>query len=120
MVADGRVSMGHARCLLGVEEDTQKLRLAESTAQNELSVRALEEIVRREKKRSAETEDGETKTRPTVRAHVRDLQRRFEEAVKTKVTIREGKRKGSGRIVIEFYSLEDFARIAGLMGVTTD
>ncbi len=120
MVAAGHLSMGHARCLLGVEEDTQRIRLAESTAQNGLSVRALEEIVRREKKRSAKTEDGEAKTEPTVRAHVRDLQGRFEEAVKTKVTIREGKRKGSGRIVIEFYSLEDFDRIAGLMGVTTD
>lgn len=120
MVAAGSLSMGHARCLLGVEENTQQIRLAESTAQNGLSVRALEEIVRREKKRSAETEDGETKAKPTVRAHVRDLQCRFEEAVKTKVTIREGKRKGSGRIVIEFYSLEDFDRIAALMGVTTD
>jgi ParB family chromosome partitioning protein len=120
MVAEGRLTMGHARCLLGVEQDTQKLRLAESTAHNELSVRALEEIVRREKKRSAETEQGETKSKPVVRAHVRDLQRRFEEAVKTKVTIREGKKKGNGRIVIEFYSLEDFDRIAALMGVTTD
>jgi len=120
MVAAGRLSMGHARCLLGVEDDTRKERLAESAVDNELSVRALEEIVRRQKKRSGETEDRETKAKPTVRAHVRDLQRRFEEAVKTRVTIREGKRKGSGRIVIEFYSLEDFDRIASLMGVATD
>ena len=119
MVADGRLSMGHARCLLGVAEETRGLELAESVVQNELSVRALEEIVRREK-----TRQGGPAATPEARdlgsAHLRDLERQFEQAIKTKVTLREGKRKGTGRITIEYYTLDDFDRIASALGVTLE
>jgi ParB family chromosome partitioning protein len=120
MVADHRLSMGHARCLLGIAEGGRRQRLAETVVANELSVRALEEIVRREKTREAGEQRDEAQKPVPRSAHLRDVQRRFEEAVKTKVTIREGKRKGTGRIVIEFYSLDDFDRIAAMMGVRAE
>ena len=44
-------------------------------------------------------------------AHVRDLERRFEEVLGTKVTILSRPGKSSGRIVIEYYSVDDFERI---------
>ncbi len=117
LVAQSKLSMGHARCLLGVSDDGERLRLAESASQNDLSVRALEEIVRREKTRRGDAQPNEAKVERLRSAHLLDLQRRFEEAVKTKVTIQEGKRKGTGRVVIEYYSLDDFDRIAGMLGV---
>lgn len=120
LVAQGRLSMGHARCLLGVTDEVQRLRLAESAAQNELSVRALEEIVRREKTRERGAPLGETEKENLRAPRLRDLQRRFEEAVKTKVTIQEGRRKGTGRIVIEYYSLDDFDRIGAALGVSPE
>lgn len=116
-VADGTLSMGHARCLLSVADGQRRTQLADSVAQNQLSVRALEEIVRREKARQT---PGPPTVPPADRgrsAHVVDLQRRFEEAVKTKVSIHEGRKKGSGRITIEYYSLDEFERIAALLGV---
>jgi ParB family chromosome partitioning protein len=119
MVADGRLSMGHARCLLGVADETQGLELAESVVQNELSVRALEEIVRREKTRQG-GEAATPETRGLRSAHLRDLERQFEQAIKTKVTLHEGKRKGTGRIIIEYYTLDDFDRIASALGVTLE
>ena len=87
LVISEKLSMGHARCLLGVKDDDRRLQLAISTAENELSVRALEGIVRRQR-----TRDGEQPVpqRDRITPHIRDLQRRFEEAVKTKVTVREG------------------------------
>ena len=116
-VAAGRLSMGHARCLLGVADAVHRVRLAESVIENEISVRALEEIVRREKTRS-EGERTASGTKERARsAHVLDVQRRFEEALKTKVTIHEGRRKGAGRVVIEYFSLDDFERIAATLGV---
>jgi ParB family chromosome partitioning protein len=116
-VAEGRLSMGHARCLLGVADAAHRVRLAESAIENELSVRALEEIVRRERtRRESETTGAATKEQARL-AHMMDLQRRFEEALKTKVTIHEGRRKGAGRIVIEYFSLDDFERIAAMLGV---
>jgi ParB family chromosome partitioning protein len=117
LVAQSKLSMGHARCLLGIPDDAERLRLAESAARNELSVRALEEIVRREKTRRGDAPRNEARVERLRSAHLLDLQRRFEEAVKTKVTIQEGRRKGTGRIVIEYYSLDDFDRIAGMLGV---
>jgi ParB family chromosome partitioning protein len=117
LVAESKLGMGHARCLLGIADDLRRERLAEAVAQNDWSVRALEEIVRREKTRQSGSEAPAPAVARTASAHVRDLQQRFEQAVKTKVTIREGRRKGTGRIVIEYFSLDDFDRIASLLGV---
>ncbi len=117
MVADRRLSMGHARCLLGIADDAHRLCLAESATHNELSVRALEEIVRREKTRQSPATPAESQGQNARSAHLRELQQRFEEALKTKVTIHEGKRKGAGRIVVEYYSLDDFDRIAAKLDV---
>lgn len=120
LVAHGKLSMGHARCLLGIADDDHRMRLAESAAHNDLSVRALEEIVRREKTRRGPHKPAEVGARDLRAAHLHDLQQRFEEAVKTKVTIHQGKRKGTGRIVIQYYSLDDFDRIAGMLGVNAE
>lgn len=117
LVAERKLSMGHARCLLGITDDAERRRLAESVMQNELSVRALEEIVRRKKVRPGRPGTGTAESAQPRSAHLLDLQRRFEEAVKTKVIIHEGRRKGTGRIVIEYFSLDDFDRIAAGLGV---
>ena len=125
LVAAGKLSMGHARCLLGVENEVHRLRLAEAVAANELSVRAAEEIVRRGKAflAAGATTMAPPPTVPRGRlrsAHLQDLEQRFERAVKTKVTIHEGRKRGSGRITIEYYTLDDFDRVASLLGVDID
>ena len=116
-VADRTLSMGHARCLLAVPDEERRLQLAESVSHNQLSVRALEEIVRREKARQTVEPPIAPRAETGRSAHIVDLQRRFEEAIKTKVSIHEGKKKGSGRITIEYYSLDEFDRLATLLGV---
>jgi ParB family chromosome partitioning protein len=117
LVAGAQLSMGHARCLLGVADPERRERLARSAVDNELSVRALEEIVRREKTgRGVRPADGAATPRE-LSPHIADLQHRFEDALKTKVTIREARAKGRGRIVIEYFSLDDFDRIAQKLGV---
>ncbi len=121
LVASDKLGMGHARCLLGLSNGAQRERLAATAAEHEWSVRALEEIVRREKTRSEESQPAEKSAEARQASpHLRDLQQRFERAVKTKVTIREGRRRGSGRIVIEYYSLDDFDRIAEMLGVEVE
>ena len=114
LVVSGKLSMGHARSLLGVKDERLRQQLAESAAENDLSVRALEEIVRRRRTSPKETTTvREERSTP----HIRDMQRRFEEAIKTKVTIREGRKKGTGRVVIDYFSFDDFDRIASALGV---
>lgn len=119
LVAVGQLGMGHARCLLGVGDEARRTELAESAARHELSVRALEDIVRREKSKDRGSEPRQASGR--LRSpHLRDIQTRFEEALRTKVTIHEGKRKGSGRIVIQYFSLDDFDRVAERLGVSVE
>ncbi len=116
-VEAGELSMGHARCLLGITDDAHRDALARSATENDLSVRALEEIVRREKTRADSPALSIVEGVRPEAAHIRDLQRRYEDALKTKVVIQQGKRKGSGRIIIEYYSLDDFDRISAVLGV---
>ncbi len=119
-LANGTLSMGHARCLLGVSGNDRREQLADSVILNQLSVRALEEIVRRERTRQAPPGPAPAERKPGRAAHLLDMQQRFEEAVRTKVTIHEGKKKGTGRLVIEYYSLDDFDRLAALLGVSLE
>lgn len=121
LVASGRMGMGHGRCLLGIADSRRREALAADCVANDWSVRTLEQMVRSAKSDSGIGEIAASK--PTIAKaspHLRDLQHKFEQAVKTKVTIHEGRRKGSGRIVIEYYSLDDFDRIATALGVDTD
>lgn len=120
LVASGRLGMGHGRCLLGIADVRRRESLASQCVESDWSVRTLEQMVRSTK---ADPGPAAVTSKPAVikaSPHLRDLQHKFEQAVKTKVTIHEGRRKGSGRIVIEYYSLDDFDRIASSLGVDTD
>ncbi|MEK6674048.1 MAG: ParB/RepB/Spo0J family partition protein [Planctomycetota bacterium] len=120
LVALGRVSMGHARCLVSVSDELQQLRYAEMVSKKELSVRTLEDMVRRDKKSSPHRKSGPSSTPARTLPHIFDLERRFEDKLKTKVSIKEGKKKGSGRLTIEYFSLDDFDRIALRLGVSLE
>ena len=117
MVISRAISMGHARCLLGVSDSKRRMRLAASVGSQGWSVRALEAVVRRDRSSSVESTSEGHETSGPRDAHIRDLQLRFEEHLKSKVVIHEGKRKGTGRIVVHYYSLDDFDRISEIFGV---
>lgn len=120
LVAEGKLSMGHARCLLGIANDTRRLELARMAVETGISVRGLEETVRRERNEAPAPPSKSPVPRTTLEsAHLRDLTQRFEERLKTKVSIIEGRRKGTGRIVIHYFNLDDFDRVAEIVGVET-
>ena len=58
LVAQGRLSMGHARALLGLESVSAMERLARRTVSQDLSVRKVEELVRREREGAGERRSG--------------------------------------------------------------
>jgi len=103
----------------------RRWRLAELAVKRELSVRAIEEIIRKGRSIAdgleAIADPRGLKHAARFRsAHLRDMEQRFERALKTKVAIREGKRKGTGRIVIDFFTLDDFDRVAERLGVSAE
>ena len=107
MVTDGRLSMGHARALLSVTNKINQIKLAEETIRNHLSVREIEN-------RSRNIQNvKETDIKPTAKnPNILELEQKMSQILGTKVTIKTVGRQGKrGRIIIEFYSLDDFDRI---------
>jgi ParB family chromosome partitioning protein len=117
-VAAGVLSAGHARALLALDDPDAQDRLAHRIVAEGLSVRTVEEIV---------AMGGEEAPRPR-RAATREpadpalteLAERLSDAFETRVRVELGRRKGKivkGKIVVEFASAEDLARIVSAMSV---
>jgi ParB family chromosome partitioning protein len=104
-VYDGGLSVGHARALLGVESPGEQKRFFDLVVKKGLSVRELEELVRSGAKDSARR----AKPRETRDYELAALEDQLQNALGTKVSIQSRKKKG--KIVIEYYSLDDLDRI---------
>jgi ParB family chromosome partitioning protein len=115
MVSSNLLSMGHARALLGIDDDDSRMRLAKDVVLKSMSVRALEDAVRQERPADAPARGG--RRRQEKRPLIRDLERRFSETLQAKVSIVEGRSRGQGRIVIEYHSIDDFDRICEAVGI---
>jgi len=113
LVAEGALSAGHARALLGTPDRAYQEALARRAVAEGLSVRQVEELVRaREASGTRPPEPG----RPGEGAPGRlrapgllELEQLLSERLDTRVKVEMGPRKG--RVVIEFASLEDLERI---------
>ncbi|NLM42041.1 MAG: ParB/RepB/Spo0J family partition protein [Firmicutes bacterium] len=106
MVREGQLSVGHAKVLLGVANKKKRAELAKKVVSEDLSVRQLEELV----KKPERVPRGTAKMRsPELVQLEEDLQRRFG----TKVTVTY--KKGAGRISIEYYSDEELERLLELI-----
>ena len=102
-VADGQLSMGHARALLGLEEGPAIERAAERVIARQLSVRQTEQLVRKERGAPGKPRTGPTAV-PSTTA-VRDLEQRLERALGTKVRVAQ-KDAQRGTIEIDYHSLD--------------
>src|SRR5215831_15745248 len=105
LVADGRLSMGHARALLGLESPAAMEKLARRTVAQDLSVRKVEDLVRRDRPDGggAAARPGSAKMRPSPNA--RDLGMRLARALGTRVDVNEAG-PGRGHVAIHYQSLD--------------
>ena len=103
-VADGRLSEGHARALVGLPA-VQQLHLVSTIVDAGLSVRQAEELARRLREPRPAKAALERRSDPDLERVEDDLRN----ALGTKVSVARG-RKG-GRIVIEYYTDEDLGRL---------
>jgi len=112
----GRLSFGHGKVLAGLlAQPARQLALARKAATEQLSVRALEELVTAAL-RDAGVERPAQRRRSSKPPYIRDLEEQLSQTVGTRVVIRPARAKNSGRIVIDYYSLDDFDRITGALG----
>jgi ParB family transcriptional regulator, chromosome partitioning protein len=119
-LAEGTISAGHAKVLLGVDEGLRELLAARVAAQG-LSVRALEKLVAGlaggdARKRKSDPPKGEVRGEDKQAKHLKFLADRMQQELGTKVALSparvgaDGKRE-MGRIVIEFFDNEDLSRL---------
>jgi ParB family transcriptional regulator, chromosome partitioning protein len=116
LVAEGRLSAGHARAVLGTPDRAFQESLARRAVADGLSVREVEDAVRARSEPEAGLDDegapaaeGTPATRPGRPAGLVDLEELFSEHLETRVKIRMRGRRG--QLVIDFADLEDLERI---------
>ena len=110
LVAERRLSAGHARCLLGLADEETQRKLAEKIVAQGLSVRQVERMTKRLTEPRDPASDVDEALDPNVKAAIGEMER----VLGTKVRIVEKSDK-RGRIEIEYYSSEDLDRIYGVI-----
>ncbi len=104
-IVDQQISMGHARALLSLNNEEAQLKMATQIVQQELSVRSVEGIVRETIKKPVAKSKQQKLKDPDIASLEEELRR----ILGTKVTVED--KKGKGKLVVEYYSLDDLDRI---------
>jgi ParB family transcriptional regulator, chromosome partitioning protein len=110
LLFQNKLSMGHARALLGLKQTHKQEALALKTVNEGLSVRTVERLV---KEAESKKNGGPLKKKETARGRYGAFEEELRHKFGTKVTITE--RGSKGKIEIEFYSAEDMERILEIM-----
>lgn len=110
-VFDGTISVGHARTLLGVESDNEKNRIFEKIVKEALSVRELENIVKTQTQNPVGIR--KIKNENHKNYEIIKLEEDLQKILGTKVRVDASKKRG--KIIIEYYSLEDLERVLQLI-----
>jgi ParB family chromosome partitioning protein len=110
LMRDGKLSAGHARALLGLDNDRRIADVARQAVDEQWSVREVESHVKRAKQPTRVAQPREKSREASERMLEEELQRVFG----TDVRIRRS-RGNRGRVEVPFFSAEDFERIFELM-----
>jgi len=110
MVRAGLVAMGHARAILAIEDPRRQVEIAERVTREGLSVRQVERLT------EASTPSRKRSRRRNKTPEIKDLEANLREALGTRVSVEEGPKPGTGKIIIEFYGHEEFERILARLG----
>ncbi|ADQ42041.1 parB-like partition protein [Caldicellulosiruptor acetigenus I77R1B] len=104
LIIEGKISEGHAKVLLSVEDEEQRNKLAELVAEKNLSVRELESII----KSSDDKKEFEVESEI-----IREIEENLMKLFGLKVKIQ--KKKNKGKIEIEFSSDEELEKIISIL-----
>ncbi len=121
MLGSGILSPGHAKVLLGIEDETERLRLARSAAQDGWTVRQLEQKLRRIRAIHPVRQNTPDIPGDHLALLLERLHARFGTSVRLHPSVRYANgRHGKGRIEIDFFDNEDLDRLLSLLGIVLD
>lgn len=110
MLAEKRLSMGHAKAILALPDEELQREVAEKAASQGMSVRQVEQLVQK----MTQTRDAKKSAEPEIDPNVKAAIRELENALGTKVRIIE-RAPGKGRIEIDYYSNDDLDRVYSII-----
>lgn len=114
LVAEGRLSAGHARSLVPLAPDDQ-MQFASDAVKSGMSVRELEKKVRAYNMSPELLEEKKKKKRALASIELKNLVERMRFAFRTKVSLIGNDQKG--RIYIDYYSRDDLDRISEILDI---
>ena len=117
MIIDGKLTTGHARALISIEDEEQQKQLAERIFDEKLSVREVEKIVKGILN-PAEKKPQKEEIPQSIQYIYEDIEKKLEEKLSRKVEINAKGKNGSGKIEIEFYSNDDLDRLIDALSNT--
>jgi ParB family chromosome partitioning protein len=109
---DKKIGMGHARALIGVENEAQQLKIYEEIVEFDFSVRKVEEVVR--ELNTEKPSKGPAKKKNGLPVEYQHLSNQISSVFDTNVQFSINE-KGNGKIVIPFQSDEDLERIISVL-----
>jgi ParB family transcriptional regulator, chromosome partitioning protein len=107
-----QISMGHARTLINIEDPKKQINVFYTVINDDLSVRATEELVRQIQNTSSK-DPVKAEKKMKLNADFEELSGQLSKVLETKVQFRINE-KGKGKIVIPFESGDEMERIVGL------
>lgn len=111
MLSSGKISAGHARALLGIEDQKEQLKAAQTIVEENLSVRETEDLV---KKINTPILPKKAKTKIKNNIFYKDLEKQMTQSLGTKVRILQ-KEEGKGKIEISYFSEDELDRLYTLL-----
>ena len=108
-ISEGKISFGHAKLLLSIEDEEVQRAVCDRIIANDLSVRDTDRLIKNIEK----AQKKQFKVKNITIERFPEVEGRLRDALGTKINILYDGKKG--KISIEFYSKEDLRRIAGLL-----
>lgn len=109
MVMEGKLSNGHARAIIGIEDGDRQYQIAQRIFDEQMSVRETEKLMKN-LNRPEKTE----KQKPANDFVYRDIEEKMNKIMGTKVVIKN-KENDKGKIEIEYYSQAELERIYDML-----
>jgi len=113
LIAEGKVSMGHGRTLLGLKNKKLLPNVVDKIIKDQLNVRDLEKLI------TKLNEDVSRETNKKKKVHLDPILKQKEVELKqkfgTSVVIKQMKNKEKGKIEIEYYSSNDLNRVLDIL-----
>ncbi len=114
LLIDGKISNGHARTLISIEDNEIQHKIAEKIYEKQLSVREVESLVKELKNKEEKNKEREKRdTKKDDSFIYSEIEDKIESIVGSKVRIKK-KANNKGKIEIEYYSIDDLERLIDL------